>query len=397
MKILYEPQCSMRSYDGNGWLLSSDAQINKMLAYVRALPEDWEWIWTVPATRGMKPLEAQLDLPSNVKPMYRPWPSNVLLHRFHFDMMDSIDCLNDLKLDSEVPDVMLCEVPEHVRGWTAAMKEADVSFPIIAMYEHVDIYEETKRPDLPFFLRQLEGYTAADLCAFPLAGMQDSWKQATMKLGVESQVDWSKSRIWNALTTLDPSGVCNKTSKPTIFFAGRCSDEPRTKWKRFIEACDMLKQTGLDFRVWFANPNEAQDWSRLAKCPGFEQHPYGNRTLERREYLDLLSMADVVPVLYPQSHIYSIGFMEAIAHDCLVVTDHPPSRASYGETIGIQVDCMLSTEIAGGLHAALRQVARGDKGKLKQLLGDQKKWASKHRSVERNIDKIKNDIEELVQ
>ena len=43
-------------------------------------------------------------------------------------------------------DVMLCEVPEHVRAWRVAQERTGNSFPIVAMVEHVDFYEQTRVP-----------------------------------------------------------------------------------------------------------------------------------------------------------------------------------------------------------------------------------------------------------
>jgi hypothetical protein len=365
MKLLYSPQISMRSYtDPPRWLLDEDAQLNKMMAYVQALPEDWQWYWLLPS--GELPLKlgrlCSSHTPFHVMPLVDDtWPDNVLQHRFHFNMPLARNTLKECK-----PDIILCEVPEHIRPWKVAMQFEKLDIPIIAMFEHVDIYDETKVDR-------------------SLHGMLHEWqKQAHYYYDTRFESEGeSPHGVWPGI--FSPKEVDKRTQRrslegdPTVFFISRCSDNQRTHWQEFIEASNELYDE-FPHRVWFANPNEAVEWEDLAmRCRAYEEHPFGQKALRRDQYLELLGWSHIVPILYPMEFIYSVGFCEAIVAGNLMVTENCAS------TTGLTYE---KGHVKQGLARAL-QVPLSNHQLLNEV---QLQWVIKHKSVEENIDIVERTI-----
>lgn len=388
MRVLYFPQISMRSYRDNRWLLGSDAQITKMTAYVEALPKEWHHHWILP--EGMRHHEDRgrfRSLP-NVTLNACPWMDNVLQGRFYIPMREMARIAADYQ-----PDVLLCEVPEHVRAWRLIQRDIGRSFPIVAMYEHVDIYDETK-VETSFMMRQIEGYIDCDMAAFPLEGMKDEWHKAVRKLGLDRHVRTSKSFVWSALfSPKEVSSVADALNEgdwpereshyAVIYFISRLSDNQRTRFEEFIAACDILWKRRRDFRVWFANPNEAMDPVNLERICGdwFHERPFWPDTMDRVEYLHSLCFSDIVPILYDQDKIYSVGYCEAIAARNMV-----PTSAWWKYTpqdIAESLDEMVELFYEGP-----PVTTRFREFQYERLMRD--------RSVEENIDYVKGDIMRLL-
>jgi len=394
MKILYHPQVSMRSYtEPPKWLLRSDAQLTKMRAYVDALPDDWSWYWLLPEPWQSEGWggDANLETPPNLYSIPVPHMDNVLEDRFDFDMRVLSEVYGDIR-----PDVMLCEVPEHVRAWRAVQDRVGYSCPIVAMVEHVDFYDETKvAARVPFMLRQVDGAIAADKVVFPLDGMKREWllngAHATMYAH-----DGPKVAVWHGL--FSPSevdehreaGLHLKRSLehlypgPIVFLISRLSDNDRTMYEDIIGASNDLLRQDHPHTLWVANPNEGKTWDWVRdNAEAYQVHPFGEKRLEREEYLRLLWAADVVPVMYDLSRIYSVGACEALTAECKLVT----AQQKYGYGLGHYLAARERTAIAEGIHGL---TTWQDKGVHQRVHVEQ--W----HSVEKNVDRVKATLEELV-
>lgn len=391
MRILYWPQISMRSYQDNRWLFSSDAQITKMRAYVNSLPQDWQWTWVIPRARQLD-RSWESALPLGVQPVHMTWGDNVLHGRYYFPLREVFKLFEIQQFD-----VMLLEVPELARAVRVAQSWVKRDFPIVAMVEHVDIYEETRVPErVAYHLRQVDGALCSDVLAFPLAGMWHEWAKAADDL-VRPRVYTlfqEKAVIWDALYDPEevlawrlPGSTGDQDETPVVFFISRLSDNQRTHYEEFFEANRILSKE-REYKVIVANPNEAKSADWISR-QGDNVHYYG--TLTRSGYIRHLWDADVVPILYPQSHIYSLGFCEAITAGNVILT--VDSTTEYlDETVGVRIPSATGPEeVAFGLRMALDVAAHPDL--RRNQLDMQERWLLERRSVTRNIDRVRETIE----
>jgi hypothetical protein len=255
---------------------------------------------------------------------------NVLEGRFYFPLDEVAAAIESLR-----PDIVLCEVPEHVRAFRMAMKRAKHSAPIIAMVEHVDFYEET-RVDVPFMLRQIDGALTCDRLVFPLEGMRHEWmRQSHFVLndsgyGIRDVL----AEVWPGL--VDPDEVDSQMTEgqrlkgllhrlhgthPIVFLISRLSDGQRTHFEEIIEASNILYNGGFEHTLLVANPNEARDWDWVREMSvAYRPSHFGEQTLTREQYLQLLWAADLVPVMYPLDKIYSVGAIEAAYAENVVLS-----------------------------------------------------------------------------
>ena len=383
----------MRSYVDNRWLFQKDAQVTKMRAYVEALPDEWEWTWLVPGNEGLD-IDFAEGLPKRGISLYPlPWMDNVLQGRYFFPMREVFRFLEN----GERFDVMLLEVPELARPMRVAQQWTEVRFPIISMVEHVDLYDQTRVPELVrYMLRQIDGSLASDALAFPLEGMKQEWlKAAAATVAVDPSPPCGMP-VWNAIYDPRDSKVFGTDSKrysrkrklPVINFISRLSDNQRTHYEEFFQACRLLWGDGERFEVWVQNPNEAQEESWI-RAQGPFVTEVGNDG--REDYLRSLWMSDIVPILYPQSHIYSLGYCEAITAGNHVIT-HAFEEHLVASTISLwQVDPETIKEALQGMMQALRS----ERYPSVSVLQDQAKWLIENRSVQANIGRVRDTIEEV--
>lgn len=326
MRILYQPQLSMRSYTAvPKWLLASDAHLTKFKAYVRALPDDWQWHVLLPPVSQCAGSPAGVG-GDRVREVVVPHMENVHQQRFNFPMGALVDVYRDVQ-----PDLLICEIPEQVVGWRVVQSVVGGSCPIITLIEHVEFYAETSQAAAgsSSFLRQLEGAQAADVTVFALDGMRSDWCRHAALVAPEIAAGVSeRCRVWPGLISpVEVDGARPKGDElrdddalPVVFLISRLSDPSRTRYEQIIAASNHLLQAGWGHRLWVANPNDGRDWDWIAaQADAFEEHPFGRRRLERAEYLRLLWAADVVPVMYDLSRIYSVGACEAALAGCTVI------------------------------------------------------------------------------
>jgi hypothetical protein len=419
MIVLYHPQLSMRSYRDNRWLFWSDAQVTKMRAYMEHLPEDWQWYWLVPplgqlgvgdkkdgmtveVSQAMEWFEQWTEMvPAGTASVHVPWMYNVLQGRYYFPMHELIRLVEKLRDSNQVPDVLLLEVPEHARAWRAVQQWTGCHFPIISMVEHVDLYEQTKVPEeIAYHLRQVDGAMVSDRLAFPLQGMYEEWhKAAGDAISMQSLTTLHRNvgvSIWNAIYASDEvqeyKDLAAQGHVPIINFISRLSDNQRTHYEEFAEATNILRDQGVEFETWVMNPNEAKERSWI-----FETFanvgvagPPGLYVKQRPWYLAGLWQSDIVPILYPQSHIYSLGFCEAIEANNLILTEYVEGYET-DNLRAIGVDPKDPQDIAEKLKQAIEM-----EGQTRwEVLEYQKDWLRRNRSVEMNIGRVQATIEEV--
>lgn len=380
----------MRSYQDDRWLTASDAHTTKMTGCVEALPDDWTWLWIFPEMYQCDAERGRWDKLSNVDIARVPWGDNVQEARFFFPIREMKALVENFK-----PDVLICETPEHVQSWKLVQERTGVRFAVIASWQHVNIYDETSVP-VDYMMRQYEGFLHADARAFPLRFMKDAfYEYINEEFGVTLMR--SVADIWPGLYSPRELDECasqsveRPASEPTkIFFISRLSDNQRTRWKEFAEATRILSRERDDFRVWVANPNEAEPWDSMQHIFGnYEMHPYGESTLERPAYLDLLWRADVVPFLYRMDRIYSVGFCEAITARNAILTVE-----AGGVSAAKQIAHPTAREIAKGISRLVDE--RKDAGVWRAMLDGQCDWLYDARSIESNIEYMKRTIEGAV-
>lgn len=377
----------MRSYtDPPKWLLSSDAQLTKMRAYVENLPQEWEWMWLLPEQWQSEGFDNFGGPGSNVFRAEVSAMDNVLEQRFHFPMGEMSEWYRDFK-----PDVLLCEVPEHVRAWRAVQDRVGHRCPIVAMVEHVDFYEETHTAArVPFLLRQLDGALSSDKLVFPLESMKVEWYRAAQKIVKPQPIFPESVRVWpglfspNEVDEQRENGLALKPDVPVIFLISRLSDGTRTRYEEIIGASNDLLRQGVEHVLWVANPNEAKEWQWIrSSSRAYEPHPFGERRLKRDEYLQLLWAADVVPIMYDLSRIYSVGACEAVAALNLLVS--APGTPNWA---AVHAPGRGTAEIAAALEVAVGMLEMRPIGYRDLLL--------RQHGIEQNVDVVKKTLEELI-
>src|SRR6185436_16965455 len=185
VRILVHPQPSMRSYEDGKWLISKDSQINRLLDWVEALPDDWDWLF-------LMPMHYQSDENSRMRDMidsdriavaYLHWPSNVLLARYDFHAASIAGWIGAFK-----PDLILNEVPELARNYKTTIKMLGMDIPVASLCIH--LADPDMDPLIDYTSRQWDGYYSSDLFAFQLEGTRQKF------FGSDEP---TKTPIWNAL------------------------------------------------------------------------------------------------------------------------------------------------------------------------------------------------------
>jgi hypothetical protein len=394
VKLLYHPQVSMRSYKHPiRWLLSSDAQLTKMRAYAENLPQSWKWYWLLPEQwQRESDAATRIRRMPNVVDVTTPHMDNVLEERFNFPFRELAEVYDSIR-----PDIILCEIPEHVRSWRAVQDSVGHTCPIITMVEHVDFYEETKTAArIPFMLRQMDGALAADKVIFPLRGMQEEWKAAAYDVcggrgwhfndavwpGLFSPKEVDAQRAHGLAMSYNEEDADN--AWPVLFLISRLSDNTRTRYKEIVGASNDLLRNGVKHVLWVANPNDGRSWGWVKQeALAYEQHPFGEKRLKREEYLRLLWAADVVPIMYDLSRIYSVGACEAVAAHNKVVTASPKYESAMG---------FACTPERNYIAEGLKQALTGHREQLDQHRG----YVLEAHGIEAHAEQVKDDIMGLV-
>jgi len=372
VRILYFPQVSMRSHVDSRWLLRHDGCLVRMRAVVETLPREWRWTWALPDANVERHWPDALPQDVAVAPL--PWMDNVRQGRAFFPMREVQALLREQDFD-----LVMTDVPEHVHAW----REAGYDGPLIATATHLLPVD-----DKAGYLRQAAGALLADAVCFPTDEIERIWSSRSV-----FHVPNFKRKVWKGV--FSPSEVeaaMTRTRKwppdvPKVNFISRLSDNGRTHHEEFFEACRQLAHVGQKFEVWVQNPNEAMDDRDVARqCTRISR--VGNSG--RADYLRTLWQSDIVPILYDDDRILSIGLMESVAARCVVATPThrsglPGVHINYPDKVG---------ELYDALDFSL-QLVRDPKWR-EQHLDAQYEWLMDERSVERNGDRIRDIMEGAV-
>jgi hypothetical protein len=380
VKILYIPQLSMRSYVDSRWLVSSASQVVRMLAYKLCLPDDWKWTFLLPE---LDQLDADWQdvfvADRSVNIVHAKWMDDVRKNRF-FVPYDTIEHV----YREHKPDVVILETPEHAFVLRHIAQVTGVEPRLVSFFVHVEDRIS------PTWRRQIEGFNSSHYAAFQSDRERRLWIKyhASPGMGINEYELKRKSRVWPGMFSPEEGERARSTPQlmfarepehPTIFFISRLSDQQRTRYPEFVEAVRLMNERNADeIRVWFANPNEAMDWSQVRLLPGYEQHPFGDRTLRREQYLTLLGMSHVVPILYANK---SGGLCEAVvARNSLVTV---PENGTLFSTVEDPSD---PEQIAKALELAFEMHEQPD------VLDEQIEFVLSQHGVERNIDVVRETI-----
>jgi hypothetical protein len=212
---------------------------------------------------------------------------------------------------------------------------------------------------------------------------------------------WDNSAVWNAIYSPREVEFAEeddyidqwRSEVPVIYFISRLSDNQRTHYEEFFDATHELAAAGQEFEVWVANPNEAMSEEEIRRKGSCVTHV---GPVKRYDYISRLWAADVVPILYPQTHIYSLGFCEAItAHNIVITTRAPDGTPVLPGSPGMAADGVTPINIVTALREAL--VTSGKGINRDRMLASQADWLEDNRSVEQNIDIVRATIEEVVE
>jgi hypothetical protein len=175
---------------------------------------------------------------------------------------------------------------------------------------------------------------------------------------------------------------------PVLFLISRLSDNARTRYEEIIGASNDLLREGVKHALWVANPNEGRSWGWIRhEALAYEQHPFGERRLRREEYLQLLWAADVVPIAYDLSRIYSVGACEALAAENVLLS----VQQKYEDegTPALKAFDSSRNELAAVMKIALTNVGTYTKNFWREGLLEMQ-------SIEAHVDEVKDDIMSLV-
>lgn len=380
MKILVHPQLSMRSYDTNTWLLSRDSQMNKLLGYFRNMPQH-EWCVLIPDVDRCDDVTALKE--AGVGALQVEWAENVQQARYTFD----VDAMA-ADLGMKEPDILLLEVPELARNWRCVMDRNGRNIPIVSIINHADVFTWSKTfGKSGALLRQLDGAACSDAVVFHVHGTREAWLRAAYDVVTDY---WMQENVLQKLTiwpgSFDllevPFGTKNEQDPLAVNFISRLSDNPRTHYLEFLEAIDLMGRGRVDFQAWLGDPNEAM----MDSVPPFvtRQGPWS-----RRQYFDYLWQSSVVPILWPQWEMHSLGACHAIATENILVSPAPPDNRGMPGVV-------IKGEITGGKLAEAIKFALSLEGEARyEVIQSQHEWLRHSRSIQHNVHFAEETFQEV--
>lgn len=322
MKILYVMQQSV--YNNNGWL-SADSNVNIYVNIVREilLHRNWEFYVLVGKLSDVK--ISKLFSHPYVTYINNDYPIDSVLSRYHFDMHKMARILRKVN-----PDVVWNNIPELSRNFRSLIgswiKLVNCNYWIDAPF-----ISEPKVPrEVSYVFRQIDGALSADLVPFTCESTRRAFIENMEAIGLIRLVGevFGKSTIWDfgfSTTELEKYRVDRKFNKKTILFPSRLSGINYTHHEEFIEAVNELYNERQDFQVVFTNPSQKVRWSYLKRVKPL--YITKEAPLNRREYIELLWMSDIVVSFYDIERYGGCANVEAIYCGCL------PVMTRYGEYV----------------------------------------------------------------
>lgn len=395
---MYFPQPSVRSYQTGLWHLESCSMMVRMRAVVHHMPSKWEWLWMLPPEE-MCSDDSDKTIPDGVSIARIPWGQDVHANRWMFPADDVMLLMEVFK-----PDMVYAECSEHVASIRYCLDKANLKdSKIMTQIGYVPMHSGgyTVSPDP--IVRQFEGAEIANAVIFNSDVEQQEWYGIVKRRGLSVR-GTALPLVWNGLYDPDDVKMYRDDGRelgkkyfgadeiPRIFYAGRMADPYRTHYKALMIALDRLKQDGKDFRLWVGNPNEAWTWENCRKLPNYEEMPFGEKPMSRRQYLLTLWAANIVPVIIPNR---TASFCEAVETDNIVLSS---DLIGFDGEVGKGIiatpleedDEKDSDAIYQSMTTALERIQRDD---LKGIYRKQSRWVSKTHAVHKQSEEIQADFE----
>lgn len=310
MRILFQPQFSMRNYKTGNFSLLSDAHYTRLKPLFRKLERDKvDFLILLPQNRDYDP----------------PFPyfengffENVAETRIKPGKIAKA-------VETFQPDLIWTEVPEMV-GKYRELTEA----PILASFEHIE--EKLVR-------NQVEGFLEADLKIFPTSLLFMKWVRLAKKEGIELPKSKGKIAFFEFFFDFYDIRVRSK-KKNSVAFISRLTDKARCKTDLLLNLGEKLTEKG--YYVTFFNPTSMERPKELKS--EFLETP-----LSREEYLFRLSTSEYVIIPYSFDDYYSVGMVESIASGCKLLSPRSkffdarkvayfPFELREGEFMEMQID-----------------------------------------------------------
>lgn len=388
MRVLVWPQLSMRSYETGKWHLEMDPNLNKCRAWAKHVDYDWWWLLPEPAQLS----EESVKGTGRVNWATIPWAPNVQASRFNFPFSKMVDAIRYVN-----PDVMICEFPEHVKAIRMAQRflTYNADFPVVSYVDYAPIFGYTHSDArVSTWERQVEGAIESSLLVFNTPGLREKWMDAAEMLyadGTMADAAIEMSSIWPGVYSPDEIDAENgipRDDPPAVFYTSRLSDPAKNRHPEFFEALRRVHEMGIEFQTWIGDPNRAfTDEELMGMAPNVTKL----RCSSREEYLQMMNRAAVVPCLWAQDMIYSIGYCDTLAAGAIsIVAAEDESRVSGirvpSEANADQLEDALSTALACWKMDTMRN----------SVQQSQRRWLMENRSVEENARKMVDDLECLV-
>lgn len=380
MKVLVWPQLSMRSYSTGKWHLEMDPNLRKNRAWVEAVP-DWRWEWLLPHPQQWSP-ESHLGIPHGIGFGTMSYGLNVQANRYNFPYESVSSHIARVR-----PDAMILEIPEHAPAVRDVQRSLGLEFPIFSYVNYAPVLKYTRGDTMG---RQVEGARASDFIVFNTPGLMDMWQ------GIARRDHWpgaSNVRLWRGvyssteIEALSSGEVRVPPVYPSVFFTSRLSDPHKNRHPEFFRALDTLRDR-FQFETWIGDPNRVHSPEELRTlAPNVTRTHCGSR----EEYIDWLLTSSIIPCLWEQDMIYSIGVCDAIAARAIVICSGSGQDKVPGIAVGPEPD-------ADDLEEALEEafVTLEDPRKYTDLVKSQVAWLEKFRGMEMNASRMVQDVENAV-
>jgi hypothetical protein len=383
MRVMLWPQLSMRNYETGKWHLEMDPNLMKDRAWIQATPE-WDWYIFTPQDDDLS-RESGKGLPKlrNVVQIPLPWAPNVQTSRINFPFKQVASAIRCFK-----PEAIILESPEHALPIRMIQDFYDMDFPVFSYVNYLEGRPESHK-HLGTTMRFLEGAIVSDRLVFNTEGLLNyfmakyvnpltgfAFHNVTLWPGVytPAEVDAEKFRI-----PADP---------PAIFYTSRLSDPKKNRHPEVFEALKSMASRKMPFQVWVGNPNDAMGEEEIRNsCPNVTKIGCNSR----EEYLQMVNEAAVIPTMWPQDKIYSIGYCDALAGGAMSVVAREGGGQLGGFCIPANADVPAITR---ALEIAL--LAWYDPTTRVAKQESQREWLMRERSVEENIDVMVEEVESFV-
>jgi hypothetical protein len=187
----------------------------------------------------------------------------------------------------------------------------------------LEIGESKVDKDVSYQWRQFDGFECADLVMFTCQSTKKGWIENSKKIFNKKFINriLEKSTVWDfgySVNELDEYATEKKFDKKTILFLNRLSETNYTHHNDFINAINRLSKIRNDFQVVFTNPSMKISFKDL-KSNVKNLYMYSDKSLNRKQYIELLWRADISIHLYTKERYGGCANVEAIHCDNIAI------------------------------------------------------------------------------